>query len=444
MTTSSDSGTADRVLKAVDVDLITDLARGALRIPSFSGEEEGVARYFVDAMDNLGIDAELQPVPESASMPASFNALGHVGPSEQPAELMLNGHIDHNPVCSDWSVDPFGAVVRDGWLYGFVHMKSACAAYIAAAHAVRVAGVELRKGALLAMVCGELRAGLGTKHLLAEGHTSRSFILGEPTDLHLGLRHAASVVLTLHVHGSMAHYATREVAGVRAVNAVEKMAWLIPHLGRSHSSLSGKDEGGWLTYTMTPGFEGLPQLNVGPLRGGIGAEYDATRPALFPDRCSVVLDIRTVPGMSAETVVADIEDLVRRLREQDADLDVTVDLGGAQFPLPFEGRPDSPVAGAVRDAHRHITGIDARNAKELLFAASDASWLAAHGIDGVVYGPAGRYLSRPDERCELSDIVQAAEVYALAMTRLCAGDDEPAPLHPDARPTGEQHDDLNK
>ncbi len=55
----------------------------------------------------------------------------------------------------------------------------------------------------------------------------------------------------------------------------------------------------------------------------------------------------------------------------------------------------------------------------LKFAASDASWMAAAGITGIVYGPTGRYLSRPDERCRTDELVRAAEAYACVIADIC-------------------------
>jgi acetylornithine deacetylase/succinyl-diaminopimelate desuccinylase-like protein len=45
--------------------------------------------------------------------------------------------------------------------------------------------------------------------------------------------------------------------------------------------------------------------------------------------------------------------------------------------------------------------------------------MAAAGIPGVIYGPSDRYLSRPDERCAVKDIVDAARVYACVIAALC-------------------------
>jgi acetylornithine deacetylase len=409
----------DAVMKCVDAAKVVDLSREALRIRSLSGEEGEVARFFVDAMHKAGLEAELQPVPASANMGPSFNAIGRLRGSGGGRSLMLNGHIDHNPVCDGWTKDPYGGVVERGWLYGFVHMKAADATYIAAAEAVRRAGVALKGDLVIALVCGELRGGAGTQHALRQGIKTDYFVLGEPTELDLALNHTASIVLRIHVLGRMKHFATLDAPGAKGVNAVEKMAKVIAALGPSHTHLPARGEGGWLTYQPTAGFEGLPQLNVGPIRGGIGAAHDDTRPALLPDRCTLIVDVRIVPGMSKETIRADLDRLLQGIAADDPDFRYEIEFSRDTFPLPFDAPRDSPIVASVAAAHRAVHGEEPKPATVLKFAASDASWLSAAGIQGVIYGPTGRYLSRPDERCETAQLVRAAQAYACIIADVC-------------------------
>jgi acetylornithine deacetylase/succinyl-diaminopimelate desuccinylase-like protein len=42
----------------------------------------------------------------------------------------------------------------------------------------------------------------------------------------------------------------------------------------------------------------------------------------------------------------------------------------------------------------------------------------AAGIPGVMYGPGGKYLSIPDERVEVENIVKASQVYVLSVARV--------------------------
>ena len=77
----------------------------------------------------------------------------------------------------------------------------------------------------------------------------------------------------------------------------------------------------------------------------------------------------------------------------------------------------------MADAHKAVHGEAAAWSSILRFAASDAAWMDHAGITGVVYGPTGKYLSRPDERCELRDLVRAAQVYAAVIADTCGAHD---------------------
>jgi acetylornithine deacetylase len=410
----------DDVIRCVDETFVLEAVRGALRIPSTSGKEHEVANYYRDLMAGTGLAAELQAVDATPMMEhSSVNVIGRLDSGKPGPTLLFNGHMDHNPVSDGWSKDPFGATVENGWIYGFVHMKAADACYIAAADAVRRSGIPLTGQVAIALVCGELRGGAGTRHALANGVMADHFILGEPTELQLATSHSASRVVNIHILGRTKHFATEETPDRRGINATEQAARVIAGLGRSHRPLKPIEEGGFLTFTPRKGFEGLPQFNIGPIESGIGRTYNKTRPALFPDVCTLVVDFRVIPGMTKESLHADLVRFLDRFKLDEPDFRYEIEFAEETFPLPFDARTDSPVVDAVAKAHRQVFGKAAEWSQVLRFAASDAAWMGAAGIPGVIYGPTGRYLSRPDERCEVADLIQATRVFACAIAEIC-------------------------
>jgi acetylornithine deacetylase/succinyl-diaminopimelate desuccinylase-like protein len=78
------------------------------------GNEMSVARYLDSTLKAEGIETHLfEPAPGRAALVARLKGNG----SKQPVILMA--HMDVVGVEHDkWSVDPFGAVIRDGYLYG--------------------------------------------------------------------------------------------------------------------------------------------------------------------------------------------------------------------------------------------------------------------------------------------------------------------------------------
>src|SRR6185436_8712682 len=73
------------------------------------------------------------------------NVVGTRDGTARAPVLHLNGHFDVVPAGAGWTVEPFAGVVRDGRLYGrgSCDMKAGIAAAVAAAEAIRRAGVTL-------------------------------------------------------------------------------------------------------------------------------------------------------------------------------------------------------------------------------------------------------------------------------------------------------------
>src|SRR5262245_6642469 len=67
--------------------------------------EGDLARFVVDAMQRLGLEASLQEV-EAGRM----NAIGRWRGRGGGKSLLFNGHLDTNPVTEGWTVDPWGGL----------------------------------------------------------------------------------------------------------------------------------------------------------------------------------------------------------------------------------------------------------------------------------------------------------------------------------------------
>jgi acetylornithine deacetylase len=267
----------------------------------------------------------------------------------------------------------------------------------------------------IAFVVGELEGGLGTRAALAGGVRADMFILAEPTELGVVTMHAGVVQVRIIVHGQMRHYTTR--AG-RKIHAIEKAMRIAQALGPSYETIP---PGGWMTFTPKPDYEGLPRLNLGVIRGGMTPQVLTWRSSLVPDYCEMIVDLRIVPGQSPDTVLADLRRLMGRLRAEDPDLRADVELVKEHiyFP-PFEVPKDSPVVAVMAAAHRDVFG-EAPHVGALAptkYAGADSAHMHAAGIPGVMYGPGGRFLSVPDERVEVENVVKASQVYALAVSRV--------------------------
>lgn len=397
----------------LDPQRVLDLTCAMTRIPSFMKEEKAVSDWATTTMEEMGFDEVWQQEVE----PGRPNALGRIRGTGDAPSILFNGHLDHNMVCEGWSRDPFDSQVVDGWVFGLgvANMKAGDMAMLSAVEAALHSGVKPRGDLIVEFVVGELQGGLGTKAALEAGVTADMFIDAEPTELGLLTMHAGVVCVDIRVHGQMRHYTT--LSG-RKKHAIEKAVRVMDALGPSYEPLSPDD---WMTFDPAPAHEGLPRLNVGSIRGGMGPEAARWRTALVPDYCEFSVDMRVVPGQDTDTILTDLDRLFDRLREEDPDLKVAaVPQEAHGFFPPFSVDHDAPIVQAVARAHERLSGEVPRigGLEPTKYAGADSAHLSAAGIPGLLYGPGGRYLSVPDERVEASDVVLASQVFCSVIEQM--------------------------
>ncbi|WP_232466752.1 M20/M25/M40 family metallo-hydrolase, partial [Alcaligenes faecalis] len=86
------------------------LTQAFVRIPSLSGQEQAMADFVQQVMRELGFD--------QISVDDKGSVLGFVGPAQAPLALLFDAHMDVVPIAGTWTVEPFGAQIKDGRMYG--------------------------------------------------------------------------------------------------------------------------------------------------------------------------------------------------------------------------------------------------------------------------------------------------------------------------------------
>ena len=198
----------DQLLARVDEQASLDFLSRMVRHKSYSQTdgEKDLARYMVGQMREIGLAADLQSVPGDR-----FNAIGTLRGSGGGKSLLFNGHLDTNPATEGWTVDPWGGLVDDKFVYGIgvSNMKAGDAAYFCALKTLIDAGVKLRGDVILTYVVGELQGGVGTLAAIAQGTRADYFINSEPSDLAAVTMHAASLSFTIEIKGVTRHLSKR-------------------------------------------------------------------------------------------------------------------------------------------------------------------------------------------------------------------------------------------
>jgi acetylornithine deacetylase len=334
-----------------------ELLKELIAIPSESSKEKDV----VDHLEGVFRRLKWKPVRTGNNL---HTILGSEGPL-----LLLNSHTDTVPVGGGWTKDPYLAEVEDGRIYGrgANDAKGCLAAMIAGA--ARAFEKDPPPGRIcLAATCEEEISGRGLQDLIDDLPEPAAAIVGEPTGLNPAISQKGLLLLEITAKGRSAHAAWG--GGKNAVHAAAKdiMALAGITFDRKHPTL------------------GLPSLEVTQVSGG-------ERHNVIPDRCTLVVDIRTTPAYEPEEFVSMVKNLVagkvsvrsKRLKSVDTD-------------------PKHPIV---------LAALSCRPGAKTFGSPTVSDWVFLDGIPTIKIGPGdSRRSHTPDEYVTAAEVEEAAEFYA--------------------------------
>jgi succinyl-diaminopimelate desuccinylase len=313
------------------------------------------------------------------------------GRGDEPA-LCLTGHLDTVPLGgADWARDPLEAEIDGDRLYGrgASDMKGGTAAIVVAAERVAALG-RGRAGLELVFTAAEETGCLGALALANDGGAlgrAGAMLVAEPTTNEPCVAHKGVVWLDLVARGRTAHGSMPHLGD----NAIHKLARAITRLegfrfdARPHDLL------------------GDPTLNIGTASGGININS-------VPDRASAGLDVRTVPGLRADDVVAQLA----AAAGDDVRLETRLALDAV------DTDPGDAWVQSVVEVMAPLAGTDGTPHGLAYF--TDASALApAYGTPPtVICGPGDAdQAHRTDESCSIAALEAAAEGFFDIARRWC-------------------------
>lgn len=374
---------------AVDPAEVVRFARALLAAPSENpgGTEDEAAAVAGEILSFLGADPTV--VRGEAGRPS---VVARIGGAARPS-LAWNGHLDTVPAGAPetWSRPPFAGEIADGRLIGrgACDMKGPIAAALAAAAAIRRAGIELGGSLTFHLAADEELAGLhGTKVLWERGLLDQdAAIVGEPSELQLGLAERGGAWITATARGKAAHGSQPHLG----VNAITSMARFLLRL---EEALPDREHP----------LVGRPTVNAALIEGG-------SAPNVVPDRCVVDIDRRLVPGETDPAeLLAPFTALAEAIRERHPEVDVELHI--REWTDAAEAPADSAIAAVARAAVAAETG--APPADVGFTGITDARFYIneAH-IPTVILGPGSLTVAHTaDEWIGVNELVTAARAYA--------------------------------
>jgi acetylornithine deacetylase len=395
-----------KVLDRIDDEEVVRLACDLIKIPSFTTEETPCAEWLAEYLDRQGLAVTLQEVE-----PGRKQTIARLRGEGGGRSIMLNGHIDIDPLAGGWTRDPFSPWIADGRLFGHgvYNMKGGLTACIIAALAIQRAGVPRRGDVVLACVAAELNSGIGTIHALEHGQRADMAVVAEPYGARTILtKHTGTMDVVIHTLGRATHISKKE----HGVDAIRMMTRAIDAL-----------EAMRFTHTHDPDLPGLPRLNVGSIIGGRGRDHNLRGAYTVSDFCTAYVNVRFNASQTGETVLADIRRALDALAAADPafryeiEFPPALDRGLGRLAKAAVDVPKTePVVQMVRRNLHALTGAEPEHFGVRLpqsYAGNDTTHLWAAGIPCCLYGPGGGYTDYHDVHVELADLFLCTRVLAL-------------------------------
>lgn len=331
--------------------------------------------------------------------------------------IILNGHIDTVTVepRGDWRMDPFGADVVDGCMYGrgTSDMKGGLMAAVMAMKYLRQAGVELAGDVILQSVVNEEHSGNGTLDLVRRGITADAAIVLEPTDNRVFLSHPGGLYWQVTVPGVQRSPGSRWEDGRQVgVSAIEKLPAVIGAMleleRHANSEYAGRRGGETPPMALVFG-----KATAGHYETVTAGEAILRGSAYFP------------PGMGT------VDDMIRSFRNC---------IHGANAGDPFLAEHASRIEFLHHDDPTDQTGpVEvARHMEALLHHgtggtegtfACDMRHLVNRGdIPTIVFGPGAiAQAHKPDEHIRLHDYLQSIEYLIACLGTWCNTEKDSSP-----------------
>lgn len=309
------------------------------------GDELAAAKYLAGILDHEGIRSEIfESTPGRGFLVARLSATAMPDPSRA---LLLMGHLDVVGVDkTKWTVDPFGAVIQDGYLYGrgAIDDKAMTVANLAVFIALKRSSARLNRDVIF-FAAGDEEAGgtLGMKFAvdkhwdkIAAGYAINEggrVVLKNGKVQYVGVQTSEKVMVNVDViakgtsgHGSVprqdnpvAHLAAA-IAKIAAYegppqfNAVTRayfsgLAFLEDEeTAKWMRALETSDRGAhaarWIS-DANPAWSAMLRDTVAPtmLQAGI-------RPNVVPSEARGVINIRLLPGNTIDPLIGKLQQLV--------------------------------------------------------------------------------------------------------------------------------------
>ena len=414
----------DRISKGVEdlADEMIAFLQGLVRIPTVNPPGENYvagAQYIGTKLQQFGYAVNYitaEGLAEHTNTHPRVNVMGRLeGPRPRP-NLHFNGHFDVVPVGGGWTVDPFGAEIRDGKMYGrgVSDQKAGIAASVFAIEAIRRAGIRLQGSVEQSGSVDEESGGFaGVAHMAKMGWIGKDktdyVIITEPTDGdRVCLGHRGVYWFKVTTQGRIAH-GCMPYLGVSAIDHLADFLHSVTHELKPQLAMRKTAK------PVEPPGSRYASINVNAIFGG-QPEHGVQTPCVA-DRSGAIFDRRFLSEENFEEVRGEIHSLLAGLQAKNPEFKYNIE--DLMIVHPVHTDESCDLVTAMKSSVETVLG---RTPK---LTVSPGTYDQKHVVrigsvsQCVAYGPGVlSQAHQPDEYCRVEDLVTSAKVMALTAIQL--------------------------
>ncbi len=343
--------------------------------------ELAAAEIISAELGRSGIDSRIDSWDETRA-----NIIARVTSAGRRGALLFACHLDVVGAGeASWKYPAFAAVESDGKIYGrgSADMKGGIAAAVTAIGRIADSGMKLQGDIILFGAAGEETDSCGTKKFVRNFGGMPEFIgviIPEPTDFEIITAHRGMLWLKVETWGRAAHGSAPHLG----INAISSMKSFLDELENYEIAAESHE------------LLGNSSMSINTISGG--KEIN-----VVPDKCSITIDIRTLPAQNHQDIIADFEKIFAKLKRKNSQFDAQVSIVREVGALETDCRCDF-----VRD---FCSAVGISETRAVGFT-TDGPYFASLGAPVVIFGPGNPELAhKPDEYIDIADVEKAVEYY---------------------------------
>jgi acetylornithine deacetylase/succinyl-diaminopimelate desuccinylase-like protein len=327
-------------LERITEEEIATLTLGLVKIPSETGNEQAIQRFYADYLEKAGMELIVQPVDTFGRS----NIIGKIPGSGKGKSLMLHGHLDTIPLAG--AIQPYYNKAENRvYGRGACDCKGQCALATVAGRAIIDSGVKLNGDLYIVGAIGEetTRKPDGSMWKIgAQATVEKGFPV---VDSVVVLEASPPLGIALTNHGSMsfkftiagADHESHSIVIPLSQNPLFWQGKVVNAIGELNEELSRREHSFGDPTTIQ-----LSAVTFPPHSG-------------VPMSCTVSGRVRINPRQTRESVIADFQVLADKIgKESPLEIDVNVE----GYPLYWEVSPDEPVVRSFQKAFKEVRSGD--------------------------------------------------------------------------------------